>query len=205
MIDYEFKSKLINSPMLEDYKKWSKVTYDFVYTDKDISLKQYQIVNDMASYNRLNFPKEWKECYRISQAHCHRVVRLKKRVSSMLLSGPCLFLTLTFNEKSINTLSAKVRKQYVKEFLGALKVPYVANIDFGKKNHREHYHALVQIDKIDYSLYKLGAINGQKVRNDTDDTVKLARYIAKLTNHAIKETTKRSVLMYSRIKVGDKK
>lgn len=51
-------------------------------------------------------------------------------------------------------------------------------------------------------------MNGLHIRNDikvnedgliTSETLeKLARYVAKLTNHAIKETTKRNAAIYSR-------
>jgi len=128
----------------------------------------------------------------------------------MVFGYDCLFLTLTFSDKALIHNTADSRRQAVKRFLKQFGVPYVANIDFGAKNHREHYHALLRIGEIDYHLWKYGAINGLKVRNDikvdengelTSETVeKLSRYVAKLTNHAIKETTKRSVIMYSRDK-----
>ena len=130
----------------------------------------------------------------------------------MIYKNDCLFLTFTFRDKTLNNTSAYTRRRYVKYFLNALNVPYVANIDFGKKNEREHYHAVVQIGRVDYSKWKYGAINGIKIRNDIkydDDGVitsesveKIARYVAKLTNHAIKETTRRSVIMYSRGKTS---
>jgi hypothetical protein len=78
---------------------------------------------------------------------------------------------------------------------------YVANIDYGAKNKREHYHALINCDKIDFSNWrKYGNINAERVKNKDieSDKIKLSKYIAKLSNHAIKETTKRSCLIYSR-------
>ena len=56
-------------------------------------------------------------------------------------------------------------------------------------------------DSIDLSLWRsYGNINVQKVRNNSIDLNKkrLSKYICKLSNHAIKETTKRSCLIYSR-------
>lgn len=201
MPDYKLKSKVIDSPILEDYKKWSKNEYLYTYTDKDISLKQLNVLREIASYHIKNNPIEWKECSRISHAHCCRVTRLKKRITDMITSGDCIFLTMTFTDKTLSKISPKNRRKNISSFLSSLNsVDYVANIDFGKKNHREHYHAVVQIDHIDYSQYKLGAINGIKIRNQTDDLERISRYIAKLTNHAIKETTKRSVLIYKRKK-----
>ena len=205
-IDYELKSRLIGSEMLEDYKKVSKSLYND-YADKVLG-----VVNDNEHdmyitkakelwhmYNKL-YPREWKECARISKAHYNRVTRLKNRIADILLFGDCIFLTFTFTDEKLSNTTALTRKVMVKRYLTDLNCPYVANIDFGKKNHREHYHAVVGIDKVDYSKWKYGAINGIKIRNQTEDLTRIAKYIAKLTNHAIKETTKRSVIMYSRKK-----
>ena len=80
-----------------------------------------------------------------------------------------------------------------------VKIMNVANKDFGARNGREHYHAAVLLKgKIDYSKWKYGCLNGQKIRLNGMSDVRLAKYIAKLTNHAIKETCKRNVLIYSR-------
>ena len=201
MIDYKLKSRVIDSPIFQDYKKWSKSNFDFTYNDNStITEKQLYSINSIASYHNKNNPIEWKECKRISSAHRHRVSKLKGRISFILLSSDCLFLTLTFNDKVLYNTCPQSRRDYVKKFLNSHDCEYVSNIDLGKKNHREHYHAVVGIDRIDYSQWKHGAINGIKIRNDTDDLTRISKYIAKLTNHAIKETTQRSVIMYSRKK-----
>lgn len=143
-------------------------------------------------------PKEWKEAERINDAYFHRVKRLKHRISDMLKSGDCLFLTFTFTNYILLTTNADTRRQKVRRYLSQYNCPYVANIDFGKKYGREHYHAIIQCDKVDFSLYNYGALNGQKITNQGDDIVRLAKYISKLTNHAIKKTTKQNYIIYSR-------
>lgn len=150
-----------------------------------------------------------KEFERIEKNHRKKVRRLKNRIANMIVGNDCLFLTLTFTDKVLEKTSADSRRQYVKKFLKLFNVPYVANIDFGAKKGREHYHAILQLDKIDYHLWKYGTIKGLKVRNDikvdengciTSETIeRLSRYVAKLTNHAIKATTKRCSIMYSRL------
>ena len=55
-----------------------------------------------------------------------------------------------------------------------------------------------QTEKVDYNAFNYGALNGQKVRS-ANDNVKLAKYIAKLTNHAIKDTTKLNRIIYNRV------
>ena len=49
----------------------------------------------------------------------------------------------------------------------------------------------------DYNAFDYGALNGERVRS-TNDFVKLAKYISKLTNHAIKDTCKGSRMIYNR-------
>lgn len=210
MADYLLKSKILKEHTnLDLYNKAKKVIYRYVFKD-DISEKEYFLANETLAFLKKRFEKEFKEYERISHAKSERVGRLKRRVFDMVFGYDCLFLTLTFTDESFKRISAHNRRIYVKRFLGQFNVPYIANIDFGKKKGREHYHALLQIDEIDYHLWKYGAINGIKVRNDisfdedgviTSESVeRIARYISKLTNHAIKETTKRCAIMYSRTK-----
>lgn len=199
--NYELKSKLLkDGNLLKEYKKCSKSIYHYVYGIETATDIPYKLALTIQYEHSRDRPKEWKECGRISNAHCKRVIRLRQRVAEMVINADCIFLTFTFTDKYLFRLQPHFRRIAVKRFLSALNAPYVANIDFGKKNGREHYHALVAVDKVDYSKWKYGAINGQKIRNDTEDTERIARYIAKLTNHAIKETTKRSVILYSRKK-----
>lgn len=207
--DYKLKSKILKEYTNFDlYNKCQKVLYRYS-AGSDVSKNEFDHACLTLRYLEKRDPQEYKEYGRISHAKCARVVRLKKRILGMLVSGDCLFLTLTFNDEAFKYNTADSRRQAVRRFLNELNAfDYVANIDFGKKNGREHYHAVVAIDKIDYKKWTYGAINGQKVRNsikfDDDGVVKcesvekIARYVAKLTNHAIKETTKRSTIIYAR-------
>lgn len=204
MIDYEYKSKILSSQLFQEYKKISKARYFYycatLYDDFELpkNIMSEKVLNELCIYySSSKFEKDLKECARISKAHRKRVLTLKRRVEYMLYK-PCIFLTFTFSPYALENLTEKVRKQYVKEYLSSLDCLYVANQDFGKKKGREHYHAIVQCDRVDYSKWKYGSLNGLKVRNTTEDCTKLAKYVAKLTNHAIKETNRRSVLMYSK-------
>lgn len=145
----------------------------------------------------------YDEACKINRATFVRNTRLKKRIEQMLNSGTCLFLTLTFRDDCLNSTNAETRKKYVLRFFRQFNTFYIANIDFGKKNGREHYHAVLLADEIDYHLWEYGAISGERVRYNKDDhsdasAERLARYTNKLVNHAIKETTKRQALIYSR-------
>lgn len=136
------------------------------------------------------------EAKKINHASYKRAIRLKQRISE-IIQKDSLFLTFTFTDDVLNSTSSATRKTYVVRFLKSFGVKFVANVDFGSKNGREHYHAILQMPKINLTQWKYGALNGKTVRNSTDD-VKLAKYISKLTNHAIKETTKRHAIIYSR-------
>ena len=211
-IDYAFKSKVLNEhyDLLNKAKKASLYTYALNELENNGVLMHCikHSNGDLFTLNDLLFESiengyknEFLECLKINKASYERTNRLKKRISDMLLSGDCLFLTLTFNDNTLNETSADTRRQYVRKYLKQFNAKYVANIDFGSKNHREHYHAVINASNIDLSSWrKYGNINIERVRNrniDKDKT-KLSKYIAKLSNHAIKETTKRCSLLYSR-------
>lgn len=198
------KSVCLNSFLYAEYVKIEKAIY--IWTTKQESdvqndnLLSYERALEFQILYRTRYPRLYKECKRIYKARLSRVSRLKKRVSKMLNSGQCVFLTFTFVDGALKNLSAQTRKDYVRRFLNDLQCPYVGNIDFGKTNGREHYHALVQNNYVSYTDWLYGNLDGIKVRIGADDTdvAKISRYIAKLTNHAIKETAKNSYILYSR-------
>lgn len=209
-IDYVFKSKVLrdNEDLLKSYvssKKYDYVISEFNnygvvspsldYHKRHNTLTYHQLIEDCRSKNLL---KELKECIKIDHSRNARVYRLRKRVSDILHTGNALFLTLTFTDKTLESTNDKQRRRYVREFLARFNCLYVGNVDYGKDNHREHYHALIALDKVNTHLYKYGALNVRKVRIRDGADSKISKYIAKLTNHAIKETTKRSALIYSR-------
>lgn len=135
------------------------------------------------------------ESIRINNSRYHRVKRLRDRVES-IISYESYFLTLTFNNKTLSTTSVKTRREYVTRFLKSLSNNYVANIDFGKKKGREHYHAVIQCNMFDKKLWPYGFIDIEKVFLDDFASDKLSKYVSKLTNHAIKETTRRNSIIY---------
>ena len=147
-------------------------------------------------YNNPNDALMYCEAKKINHASYKRANRLKQRISK-IIQKDSLFLTFTFKDEVLQSTNPDTRKRYVTRFLNAFNVPYVANIDFGSKHGREHYHAILQMPRINLTEWKYGGLNGKSIRNTNDD-VKLAKYISKLTNHAIKETTKRQAIIYSR-------
>lgn len=211
-IDYAFKARVLNeySDLVRLTKKCSSFTY------ANWLLEEYGVVSHVLRHNKGDLMdiyrlrdkcidegnyEVFKECIKINHATYSRTKRLKDRIESMLLSGDCLFLTLTFNDSTLSSTSAKERRVAVTRFLKLFNSRYVANIDFGAKNNREHYHAVICSSSIDLNSWrKYGNINVKHVRNRDieNDKTRLAKYISKLSNHCIKETTKRSSLIYSR-------
>lgn len=129
-----------------------------------------------------------------------RLTRCRNRIS-ILLKKPCWFYTFTFTDAVLNNTSSKTRRDYIRKTLAGCN--YVANIDFGKKNGREHYHAVADCLIESYSH---GFFNSQPIRLEYDSIgnctslSRLSKYISKLSNHALKDTTRRSHLMYSKKK-----
>lgn len=201
MPDYAKKADVIRSGLCITEKQVSRAFYaqhvldttgEYVYSEMDT-----QRAEELQLFHRMFNLENWEEARRINHASRARIQRLKRRISAMLKNGECLFLTLTFTDEVLRKTTEDTRRQAVRRYLKSFGVPYVANIDYGKKNGREHYHAVIQTEHVDYSAYTYGAINGEKIHS-AEDYVKLSKYVAKLTNHAIKQTNKRQVIIYSK-------
>lgn len=141
--------------------------------------------------------------YRLSESNHRRKVRIKERITRMLDTNRCYFLTLTFSDKMFSRkASSETRRRYIARFLKSECSQYVANIDFGSKNEREHYHAvvvpktLIHFDK--YRELFDSNINCKRIVNTEKTKDKVSMYIAKLTNHALKENGFYKRLIYSR-------
>lgn len=135
-----------------------------------------------------------QEANRVIHANNARKNRVKKRIDA-LLQKPCVFLTFTFSDKYLHSTSTETRRRYVRHFLDDYGA-YVANIDFGSKNGREHYHAILQCSSVDCSLWRYGNLDVKRVLKPNSQAI--SKYISKLTNHALKETTKGFNIIYSR-------
>ena len=140
------------------------------------------------------------EARKINQASYKCVDRLKERIKRYLEMGQCIWLTLTFSQDVMANTSVETRRKYVQRYLKSQSDYYLANIDFGKNTQREHYHAIVVSDNLDIKQWIYGFTWTERIKNHIDSDKKLAKYVSKLTNHAIKETTKRQCYIYSRYK-----
>lgn len=175
--------------------EWTKYTYE-----EAIAIDDY-----MKEYNE----KQWHEAYKINNASYRRKNRLAKRIGNIIKYGQlkgyyAIFCTLTFNDKMLEDTTRQTRRRYVSRFFDSQSCfDYVANIDFGGDFGREHYHAIVLVDhKIKaedwYKIAKNSFAFFNVVKDYKDSDIRLAKYISKITNHAIKETTKQCRLIYKK-------
>lgn len=141
----------------------------------------------------------WHLCELINNAHYSRTRRLRHKIIDSVQSGSAIFLTLTFSDDTLSKTTFETRRRYVSRYLKKVSSLYVANLDYGSKNGREHYHAVVVSPGADLkSWHDYGAINARKIRSTTKDATKVSKYVSKLTNHAIKETASPNRMIYSR-------
>lgn len=176
--------------------------------DKDIETKAFLLEYDLdkrfASARRhairgderdmIDFKLDFgDDGYRVAKnllnAQCDKKKRVREKVSKMVLSGNCVFLTLTFTDKTLKETSKETRRRYVARYLKSQSPYYVANIDFGDKKGREHYHALAygRVDPAPWHDY--GAIKILPVHKSEKDMKKVSAYVAKLSRHALKKST----------------
>lgn len=198
MIDYKLKAEILKTDLPKQLKVVDRNNYlliqDGIVIDKD---------NDNNYIDLLfKYGHKWiREARKINTATFRRLERLKERIKDYLLSGQCIFVTLTFRDDVLDSTSESTRRQYVSRYLKSISDKYVANIDYGvddKYTKREHYHAVVLIDWID-QVWSHGYIWRERVHTNCSDE-KISKYITKLCNHAIKDSTKRCCYIYSRRK-----
>ena len=148
--------------------------------------------------------------FNVNKARYNRSSKLTSEIQKMLSLFPCSFVTLTFKDDTLSKCSLDTLKKYVKRYLKSQSKYYIANIDYGRKNERVHFHAIVTNQEMDLDPWrKYGAINVEKIRlpigcfeevsaRYQDETAKkIGKYISKLSNHAIKETAKVNYAIYS--------
>ena len=228
-IDYCKKAELLSDvDFIQDVRNIKRAESAYYYLHESGCIIKTKLDFDTSQQMRCFFnatrQEDLVEAEKIIKAENKRISRLKSRISLFLeCKEPTNFLTLTFTDKILQSSTPEERKRYVVRFLKSQSDYYIANLDYGSLNDREHYHAVV-LGRVDLEPWrKFGAINVQSVGNRKeltrnkvpkrykdldvataeslmrrDTEKKLAKYVAKLTNHAIKETTKRSAIIYSR-------
>lgn len=140
---------------------------------------------------------------RILSARYMKVSRVKKRVVYLMARFKYVwFCTFTFDNYYINKCD-RTKRDLIKNTLSLVSdVHYILNVDYGSKMEREHYHCILGTN-YDLDLNILFQekypcfCSALKVRSTEDDYNRLSKYINKLSNHCIKESTKNKRITYN--------
>jgi hypothetical protein len=182
---------------LKNYRLYQKEVNGLYYPSlNDYSFQELE--NEFTNFVNLYGYTTLKVANNLNRASYQRTARLKERIREAVLSGSAWFITITFNPETLLKTNEKTRRVYVSRWLKSLTPFYVANIDYGLKNEREHYHAVITSDQRPPKSWSYGFVDILKVKTTETDTKRISKYISKLTNHAIKNTTKSKRIIYSR-------
>ena len=136
-------------------------------------------------------------------AEIKRKYRLKKAIKSILENhlNESYFITLTFNDYVMENTTKQERLNIIKRYLNNQTDKYILNCDYGKKNGREHYHALsIAKDKfINFTFYNQNYGNIKVIPMNLYKTQSINSKIDYLLNHALKDTSEGKII-YSRAK-----
>ena len=146
MIDYKLKSEVLKTDCVRRVKRMDQANYNLcengIVPSFDIDDEYINLCFEFGG-------KYIKEARKINTASYRRVERLKERITSYLSKGQCIFLTLEFSPQCLAETNNDTRRKYVARYLKSISEYYVANIDYGGKKGREHYHAVVVSDWVD--------------------------------------------------------
>lgn len=196
--------KLINKQTYYDYVFWNtdkcsnltnlNIDDDGVISSKGDDLQPLidDIVSDIHSCHSIDETTVIHDLRQLSNNYKQKQFRNNKKVA-FLLTSPCVFLTLTWNDKTLSETNETTRRRYVKQYLNSLGVYYLGNIDYGDEKGREHYHALVQCETVDITVWRNlhnSSINVKRIKTDRVKSNNLTRYILKLSNHSCKTSTR---------------
>ena len=183
---------------------WYVARRNSLYIDK-------KNIEDCQEYKELLSIEEFYNCRIIYNNFRQRKYKNKERIIKWIYGikaikkyNKCkiVFGTLTFNDKILNSTNKDTRRKYVNRFLNDNTIEYIANIDYGKVNNREHYHFLALIDKKIDSKKWNSIINFKKV--NIENPKQTINYVLKLNNHTFKESTKNERLINDRKKEIEK-
>ena len=162
---------------LKDYDFSQTVCFDYNYA-----------LNYNTFYSS-KYPRIWEIISKIVQSNTRKRSRVAKRFENMFNKAvnPIYFGTLTFTDKVLDSTSQKTRRVYIRRFLKAISKEYLANIDFGDLNSREHYHCIFSTSNKElFKKWKYGFVNVKSVRYSNSDIKRCSKYLVKLINHCVK-------------------
>jgi hypothetical protein len=182
---------------LKNYRLY-QMEQNGVYYPSLVNYSYQELENEFTNFVNFYGYTTLKVANNLNRASYYRTARLKERIREAVASGSAWFITITFSPETLAKTNEKTRRVYVSRWLKSLTSFYVANIDYGKTKGREHYHAIITSDQRPPKTWSYGFVDILKVATTETDTKRISKYISKLTNHAIKHTTKSKRIIYSR-------
>lgn len=194
MPDYKLRACVIESGLVQKLKQIYKNKWNCRFDDDALKMITYDEL-----FLQSEDPVAFDEARRIVHADFARNTRLSHRIRDFVCMGNSIFLTLTFRDDVLEKTNEETRRRYVTRYLKSECKYYIANIDYGSLHDREHYHAVCVpwCFRLDLGAWKYGYAYASNIRAESD-SLRIAKYCTKLCNHAVKQTTKRNTIIYSR-------
>lgn len=134
----------------------------------------------------------------------NKISRIKKRFVWLIVKYRYqYFLTFTFDSHYIDKTD-RTKRDLIKKTLLSFDndIKYIVNVDYGKQNEREHYHAIVGTNNSDNlrDFLKLNypcLTSCDLINTGIDDIKKVSKYINKLSNHCLKDSTKGKRILFN--------
>lgn len=152
----------------------------------------YQNFSDIFLYDMYVDEYHEKLCSLFSSNRNKKCKRYAEKVRELLTSSNCVFGTLTLRDEELN-VSDEVMRKRLQRFFNQNQCRYICNVDYGWKNERKHYHFIADVKSIDCNLWKYGFAFIEPILKKKE--FPLADYINKMSNHAVKQTTKNHRIM----------
>lgn len=165
------------------------------YVDYDFLCNKNGIVPSLEDFNfKMMDYYLYRSSIMVYNAYRKKRNRIKKGVEFLFsLEMNLYFVTLTFEKVQDFISINKVAK-----LLDKISYYYILNEDFGLLNGRKHFHVVIgcyynhrELKRKITQIWGFGFTYVKNVNNSELDIKKLSKYINKISNHAIKNTTTR--------------
>ena len=197
--------------------KFLKVENEKLYIRDKYSF--YKMLNSYSYFNDILSENDFKAVLRHKRNRSNRRRRANKKIykiryfnSPIIVFGTCTFNDSQFFKKNGKAIQERTRTKKVNEWIQRHFDYSVVNIDYGKKNEREHHHfvgvlkaneklELVKAkSKTGFDMYELENKDYELGFEPTLELVeydpldyemkRLSNYLLKINNHENKDTTK---------------
>lgn len=168
-------------------------------------VRERQLQNIVDRFNIVypDYLDESRRIHRLWEKNRKRMQRIYRYVKHMAteFSERVYLVSLTFDDDTLERTSKDTRKDYVRRWLNANAFDYYACIDYGRRNGREHFHALAVFDiplleekhkgktwyKVPEAIeWKHGFYTIRKVQSDRKNVYKTINYALKASTYAFK-------------------